>query len=223
MAIELPRLPYDTGALAPHLSRRTLEFHYGKHHKGYVDRVNELVAGTSLDDASLEEIVKASHTKQPKLFGAAAQAWNHSFYWNCLTPEPGKPSAAVRKALARDVGSLADLQEQILSHGKDLLGSGWVWLSQTRRGKLRVQPMPNADTPMVFGETALLACDVWEHAYYLDYQQDRAQYLERFWSLINWEFVERNLDGEELAEPPAPEGLPLRPKPLDPPFPTAIF
>ena len=190
--IELPKLPYEINALEPHISQKTLEFHYGKHHAGYVTNLNKLIAGTPFENKSLDEIVK---TSQGGMFNNAAQVWNHTFYWNCMTPNPKKaqPTGKLMDAIVRDFGSFDAFKEQFINACVTLFGSGWAWLVADKTGKLSIVQTSNAQTPLTEGLKPLLVCDVWEHAYYLDYQNLRANYVNEFWSLINWEFVEKSL------------------------------
>ena len=187
--IELPKLPYEMNALEPHISQKTLEFHYGKHHNGYVNNLNKLIAGTPFEGKSLEEIVK---TSQGGMFNNAAQVWNHTFYWNCMTPNPKKaqPSGKLMDAIVSAFGSFEAFKEKFVNACVTLFGSGWAWLVADKDGKLSIVQTSNAQTPLTEGFKPLLVCDVWEHAYYLDYQNLRANYVNEFWSLINWEFVE---------------------------------
>ena len=189
--IELPKLPYEINALEPHISQKTLEFHYGKHHAGYVTNLNKLIAGTPFENKSLEEIVK---TSQGGMFNNAAQVWNHTFYWNCMTPNPKKaqPTGKLMDAIVRDFGSFDAFKEQFINACVTLFGSGWAWLVADKTGKLSIVQTSNAQTPLTEGLKPLLVCDVWEHAYYLDYQNLRANYVNEFWSLINWEYVEKS-------------------------------
>ena len=189
--IELPKLPYEMNALEPHISQKTLEFHYGKHHAGYVNNLNKLIAGTPFEGNSLEEIVK---TSQGGIFNNAAQVWNHTFYWNCMTPNPKKtqPSGKLMEAIVRDFGSFEAFKEKFVNACVTLFGSGWAWLVADKEGKLSIVQTSNAQTPLTTeGVKPLLVCDVWEHAYYLDYQNLRANYVNEFWQIINWEFVEK--------------------------------
>ena len=190
--IELPKLPYEINALEPHISQKTLEFHYGKHHAGYVTNLNKLIAGTPFENKSLDEIVK---TSQGGMFNNAAQVWNHTFYWNCMTPNPKKaqPTGKLMDAIVRDFGSFDAFKEKFINACVTLFGSGWAWLVADKTGKLSIVQTSNAQTPLTEGLKPLLVCDVWEHAYYLDYQNLRANYVNEFWSLINWEFVEKSL------------------------------
>jgi len=192
MAIALPALPYAKDALEPHLSARTLEFHHGKHHQAYVTNTNKLIAGTDLEQASLEQIVLKSAGDPAKagLFNNAAQVWNHSFYWRCLKPGGGgKPAGALAERIARDFGSYEKFAEEFKNAGATQFGSGWAWLVLDG-DRLAIMKTGNADTPLAHGKKALLTVDVWEHAYYLDYQNRRPDYLAVFMEhLVNWEFV----------------------------------
>lgn len=192
MAITLPDLPYPKGALAPHISERTLEFHYGKHHKAYVDNANKLIAGTDLENLDLEAIVKktAGDPSKVAIFNNAAQVWNHSFYWKCMKPDGGgAPTGAVAQKIAADFGSVEKFVEELKNAGATQFGSGWAWLV-LNGSKLQVTKTPNAGTPLTEGMKPLLVADVWEHAYYLDYQNRRPDYLTTFVDkLINWDFV----------------------------------
>jgi superoxide dismutase, Fe-Mn family len=196
MAIELPKLPYAPDALAPHVSKSTLEFHHGKHHKAYVDKTNELIANTDLAGRSLEEIVKAAAAKKDKvaLFNNAAQAWNHNFLWHSMSPDGGgKPGGALAERMEKDLGGFPGFAEAFKKAATGQFGSGWAWLS-LGDGKLEISATANADTPLVHGKTPLLTLDVWEHAYYLDYQNRRPDYVATFLEkLINWEFAASNL------------------------------
>lgn len=196
MAITLPDLPYGKGALAPHISKKTLEFHYGKHHQGYVDKTNKAIKGGPLDDASLEEIVREANGSDQKLFNSAAQAWNHNFYWPSMSPRGGgKPRGDLADAIKRDFGGLDGFKESFSEAGKNEFGSGWTWLV-ARNGKLDVFSTTDAETPLTDnGATPLLTMDVWEHAYYLDYQNARGDYIKKFLDkLINWDFAAENLE-----------------------------
>ena len=190
--IELPKLPYEMVALEPHISQRTLEFHYGKHHAGYVNNLNKLIAGTPFEGKSLEEIVK---TSQGGMFNNAAQVWNHTFYWNCMTPNPKKtePEGELIQAMVRDFGGFEAFKEKFINACVTLFGSGWVWLVADKDGRLSIMQTSNAQTPITTeGMKPLLVCDVWEHAYYLDYQNLRTNYVNEFWQIINWDFVTAN-------------------------------
>jgi len=191
MPFQLPNLPYPMDALTPKLSKETLEFHHGKHHATYVNNLNKLAAGTPMESQTLEQIIlKASGP----LFNNAAQVWNHTFYWNCLAPRAGgEPSGALAAAIAKDFGGFAPFKEKFTNAAVTLFGSGWAWLVKNPDGSLAVEQTSNAGTPLTAGNKPLLTCDVWEHAYYIDYRNNRAKYVESFWELVNWKFVESNL------------------------------
>ncbi|HSY86545.1 MAG TPA: superoxide dismutase [Verrucomicrobiae bacterium] len=195
MAVELPKLPYALDALEPHISKLTLEFHHGKHHKAYVDKTNELIANTDLAKKSLEEIVRAAAGQKDKatLFNNAAQAWNHTFLWNSMSPKGGKPTGALAQAIEKDLGGFATFAENFKKAAVGQFGSGWAWLTLAN-GKLEISATGNADTPLVHGKTPLLTLDVWEHAYYLDYQNRRPDYVSTFLEkIVNWDFAAGNL------------------------------
>lgn len=191
MTFTLPELPYSKDALTPHISAETLEYHYGKHHQTYVTNLNKLVAGTEFESMSLEEIIKKS---KGGIFNNAAQVWNHTFYWHCLSPKGGnEPSGKVAEAINKYFGSFASFKEQFSQAAITTFGSGWAWLVQDAAGDLKIISTSNAGTPMTEGLTPLLTCDVWEHAYYIDYRNARPNYVEAFWALVNWEFVASNM------------------------------
>ena len=193
MAFELPALPYAQDALAPHISAETMEYHYGKHHQTYVDNLNKAVAGTADENASLEDIIMKA---EGPLFNNAAQVWNHDFYWRSLSPVASKPSAKLAEAIARDFGGAEQLVAQLAEAGKTQFGSGWAWLV-SKGGKLSIEKTGNAATPMTDGVNCLLTVDVWEHAYYLDYQNARPKYLEAvLGKLLNWNYASENLENE---------------------------
>jgi superoxide dismutase, Fe-Mn family len=195
MAVELPKLPYALDALEPHISKLTLEFHHGKHHKAYVDKTNELIANTDLAKKSLDEIVRAAAGQKDKatLFNNAAQAWNHTFLWNSMSPKGGKPTGALAQAIEKDLGGFATFAENFKKAAVGQFGSGWAWLTLAN-GKLEISATGNADTPLVHGKTPLLTLDVWEHAYYLDYQNRRPYYVSTFLEkIVNWDFAAGNL------------------------------
>ncbi|HXI88057.1 MAG TPA: superoxide dismutase [Parvularculaceae bacterium] len=194
MAISLPDLPYAQSALAPHISAQTLEFHHGKHHKAYVDKTNDLIKGKKLDSEPIEEIVRAAHGKDQALFNNAAQAWNHSFYWRCMKPNGGgAPTGDVARAIQKNFDAYDAFKAAFADAGATQFGSGWAWLV-ARKGKLEIKKTPNAEVPWVEkGVTPLLLMDVWEHAYYLDYQNKRPAYISSFLDhLVNWDFVNEN-------------------------------
>jgi Fe-Mn family superoxide dismutase len=196
MAYTLPALPYDLDALEPHISRATLEFHHGKHHAAYVTNLNNLISGTELENSSLEEIIVAvaGDTGKAGIFNNAAQVWNHSFYWQCIKPAGGgAPSGALLDKINADLGSFEAFVEQFKAAGATQFGSGWAWLVLDN-DSLKVTKTANADLPLAHGQTALLTMDVWEHAYYLDYQNRRPDYMTTFLEkLVNWDFVAANL------------------------------
>jgi Fe-Mn family superoxide dismutase len=193
--IELPKLPFASDALEPVMSKTTLEIHHGKHHKAYVDKTNELTADSDLAGKSLEEIVRAAADRKgaAALFNHAAQAWNHSFFWQCLTPGGKPPTGALAEKIQKDLGGLATLAETFKKAAVGQFGSGWAWLCLAE-GKLEVSATANADTPLVHAKTPLLVLDVWEHAYYLDYQNRRPDFVTAFLEkLANWDFAASNL------------------------------
>ena len=191
MAIELPALPYDRTALEPHISGETIDYHYGKHHKAYVDNLNKLIEGTEFADMSLEDIIRKS---QGGMFNNAAQVWNHTFYWNCLSPEGGgEPTGNLADAINAAFGDFAKFKEEFTKTAVSTFGSGWGWLVQRKDGTVALVSTSNAGTPLTGEDTALLTCDVWEHAYYIDYRNARPKYLEHFWNLVNWDFVAKNM------------------------------
>ena len=196
MAITLPPLPYADDALAPHISKETLGFHYGKHHRTYVDKLNGLIAGSEYEGLPLEEIIARAQGANPGVFNNAAQIWNHSFYWSSMSPQGGgAPSGRIGAAIADSFGAFESFREAFAEAGATQFGSGWAWLVQKADGKLEVTKTPNAETPLTQDSvTPLLTMDVWEHAYYLDYQNRRPAYIETFLDkLVNWQFAESNL------------------------------
>ena len=191
MAFALPELPYSQDALMPHMSPETMSFHYGKHHKAYVDNLNKLVPGTEFEKMTLEQIILKS---TGGIFNNAAQVWNHTFFWHCMAPKAGgEPKGEVMDAINRDFGSFAAFKEKFADTAVKQFGSGWGWLVKQKDGKLAIVSTSNAGTPMTEGHTALLTCDVWEHAYYIDYRNRRPDFLAAFWNLVNWDFVTQNL------------------------------
>jgi Fe-Mn family superoxide dismutase len=190
MAFELPALPYAKDALAPHISEETLEYHYGKHHQAYVTNLNNLIPGTELEGLSLEEIIVKS---SGGIFNNAAQVWNHTFYWNCLTPNGGgQPTGALADAINAAFGSFEKFKEEFTKCAVTTFGSGWAWLVKNADGSLAIVSTSNAGCPLTTGQTPLMTCDVWEHAYYIDYRNARPSYVDHFWSLANWDFVAKN-------------------------------
>jgi Fe-Mn family superoxide dismutase len=191
MAIELPPLPYARDALAPHISAETLDYHYGKHHQAYVTNINNLIKGTQFENSSLDDIVKNS---QGGTFNNAAQVWNHDFYWKSLSPKGGgDPSGKLADAIVKTFGSVAQFKEEFTKTAVGTFGSGWAWLVQRPDGSIGLVSTSNAATPITGTDRPLLTCDVWEHAYYIDYRNARPKYIEAFWSLVNWEFAASNL------------------------------
>jgi len=198
MAFELPALPYAKDALQPHISANTFDFHHGKHHNAYVVNLNNLVADTDMASMSLEEIMKATAGDASKagIFNNAAQVWNHTFFWNSMSPNGGgEPTGAIADAINAAFGSYAEFKEAFKTAGMTQFGSGWAWLVK-KDGKLEIAKTPNAECPLTGGATPILTCDVWEHAYYLDYQNRRPDFLEAFLdNLVNWDFANANFAG----------------------------
>ena len=193
MAFELPALPYATNRLVPYISEETLEFHHGKHHQTYVTNLNNLVPGTEFADLTLEEIILKS---SGPIFNNAAQVWNHTFYWNSLTPNGGgEPTGVLADAINTAFGSFEKVKEEFSKCAVTTFGSGWAWLVKNADGSLALVSTSNAGCPLTTGQTPLLTCDVWEHAYYIDYRNARPAYLEAFWALVNWDFAAANFAG----------------------------
>jgi len=194
MEHQLPDLPYAKDALEPHISAETLEYHHGKHHATYVTKLNGLIPGTEFENASLEEIIQ----KAPAggIFNNAAQVWNHTFYWNCMSPSGGgEPSGALADAINAKFGSFADFKEKFGEMAVGNFGSGWTWLVKKADGSVEIVNTSNAGNPLRDGDTPLLTIDIWEHAYYIDYRNARPKYVENFWNLVNWDFVASNFSG----------------------------
>lgn len=190
MAFELPPLPYSKDALTPHMSPETLEFHHGKHHKTYVDNLNKLAPGTEFENMSLEAIIKKA---TGPIFNNAAQIWNHTFFWNCMKPNGGgEPTGELAEAIKRDFGSFQAFKEKFSTTTVGHFASGWGWLVKKKDGKLDVVSTANAANPMTEGHTPLMTCDVWEHAYYIDYRNRRADFVTAFWNVVNWDFISEN-------------------------------
>lgn len=191
MTFELPKLPYALDGLAPYISEETLEYHYGKHHRGYVNKLNELTKDTEYSNLSLEEVILKS--KEGPIFNNAAQVWNHTFYWHCMKPNGGnEPEGKLADAIKQSFGSLEEFTTKFNQAATGQFGSGWAWLARNKDGKLIIYSTPNAVNPLSKDNQALLTCDVWEHAYYLDTRNDRAKYVENFWRVVNWDFVHEN-------------------------------
>jgi len=193
MPFKLPALDYSKKALAPYISEETLEFHHGKHHATYVKKLNELIAGSRFAELPLEEIVKTAGAGP--IFNNAAQHWNHSFYWKCLAPqkEPGKPSGRLAKEIGQRFGDFAAFKKTFSEAAGSLFGSGWAWLIQNPDGSIAIEQTSDAGNPLTEGRKPLFTCDVWEHAYYIDYRNERPKYVAAFWKVVNWAFVESNL------------------------------
>lgn len=191
MTFKLPELPYALNALAPYISQETLEYHYGKHHQAYVNKLNTLVTGTPFDGESLENVITKS---SGAIFNNAAQVWNHTFYWHCMKPQGGgEPKGDLADAINEAFGSFAAFKEKFSAAAVNQFGSGWAWLAKKTDGSLEIYSTSNAGTPMVDDKHALLTCDVWEHAYYIDTRNERPKYVDNFWQVVNWEFVAKNL------------------------------
>ena len=186
----LPELPYPKNGLAPHISEETLEYHYGKHHATYVKKLNKQIEGTEFESATLEEIIsKASGG----IFNNGAQVWNHSFYWNCMSPDGGgEPEGSLADAIKKAFNSIDEFRQQFSDSAAGNFGSGWTWLVKNADGSLEIVNTGNAGNPLRDGKHPLLTCDVWEHAYYIDYRNSRPEYLEAFWKVVNWDFVAKN-------------------------------
>ena len=192
MSFELPPLPYAMDALLPHISAETLEYHHGKHHQTYITNLNKLLEGSEYEEMSLEEIIMKS---SGGLFNNAAQTWNHTFYWNCLSPNGGgEPSGRLAEAISKQFGSFEEFKTQFSQSCVTNFGSGWTWLVENSDGSLEIVNTSNAGNPMTEGKIPLMTCDVWEHAYYIDYRNARPNYVAAFWSLVNWNYVADNFE-----------------------------
>ena len=186
----LPPLPYALDALQPHISKETLEYHYGKHHQAYVTNLNKLIPGTEFENLSLEDIVRKA---QGGIFNNAAQVWNHTFFWNCMKPQGGgKAGGQVAKAIDAKFGSFDAFKDKFSTAAVGQLGSGWAWLVKKADGSVDIETTSNAGTPLASANKPLLTCDVWEHAYYIDYRNRRPDFVAAYWNLVNWDFVEKN-------------------------------
>lgn len=191
MSFELPQLPYAKNALEPHISAETLEFHHGKHHNAYVTKLNALIAGTEYEDKALEDIIKSAPAGG--IFNNAAQVFNHTFYWNCLSPNGGgEPTGPIADAIKSKWGSFDAFKEAFNDKAVNNFGSSWTWLVKNDDFSLEIVNTSNAGTPMTDGQRAILTCDLWEHAYYIDYRNVRPDYLKAYWSLVNWDFANEN-------------------------------
>ncbi|GIZ51460.1 superoxide dismutase [Noviherbaspirillum aridicola] len=186
----LPPLPYPMDALQPHISKETLEFHYGKHHQAYVTNLNNLIKGTEFENASLEDIIRKS---SGGVFNNSAQVWNHTFFWNCMKPNGGgAPAGALADAINAKWGSFDKFKEEFTKSCVSNFGSGWTWLVKKTDGSVDIVNTSNANTPLTGSDKPLLTCDVWEHAYYIDYRNARPKFVEAFWNVVNWDFVAKN-------------------------------
>ncbi len=192
MKFELPPLPYAKNALEPHISEKTMEFHYGKHHQTYVDNLNKMIVGTPFENAALEEIIEKA---EGPLYNNAAQVWNHTFFWNCMMPKgQGAPVGELADAINEDFGSFDEFKQKFTAASLGLFGSGWTFLVQNEDGKLEITQEGNAGTPLRKNQNPILTLDVWEHAYYLDRQNRRAEFVEAFWNLIDWEAADQRFE-----------------------------
>jgi len=190
MKHELPDLPYDLSALDPFVSEEQMDYHYNKHHAAYFTKLNGLIDGKPESEKSLKELVI---TSEGGVFNNAAQAWNHTFFWHCMTPSGGGgPKGDLKAAIERDFGSIEDFKKQLSTTAATLFGSGWAWLAADKSGKLELMPLSNADTPLKHGKEPIMTLDVWEHAYYIDYRNRRPDFIEKFWDMIHWDFVEKS-------------------------------
>jgi superoxide dismutase, Fe-Mn family len=192
MTHTLPKLPYALDALQPYISKETLEYHYGKHHQAYVTNLNNLIVNTEFEQMPLEDIIMKS---SGGIFNNAAQIWNHTFYWHCMTPKSAKePSSKLADAIKKTYGSFEEFKKLFSQASISTFGSGWGWLVKNLDGELEIVSTSNAGTPMQQNKKALLTCDVWEHAYYIDYRNLRPTYVEKFWEIVNWDFVSENFE-----------------------------
>ncbi len=191
MSFQLPELPFAPDALLPHISPETLEYHHGKHHAAYVNNLNNLIVGTEFEGMSLEDIIRKSNTG---IFNNSAQVYNHTFFWDCLTPNGGgTPTGKIADAITQSFGSFDEFKNKFSTAAATLFGSGWAWLVKNSDGGLEIVQKSNAGTPLTDGTTPILTIDVWEHAYYIDYRNARPKFIEHFWELVNWDFAEKNL------------------------------
>jgi Fe-Mn family superoxide dismutase len=196
------KLPFDENALEPYISKETMQYHHGKHHAGYVNNLNALIKDTVFAEMDLEEIIQNS---DGGIFNNASQVYNHDFYFNGMSSKQSTPSGLLSEWIERDFDSMEKFKERFLQTAATLFGSGWVWLSINKEGNLIIEARSNADNPTLYGHRPLLTCDVWEHAYYIDYRNARADYLDKWWGLINWDFVSENLANHQYIEFPCDE------------------
>jgi len=196
MAFTLPELPWAKDALAPTVSAETIDYHYGKHHKAYVDNLNKFATGTKWESMALEDIVKQSHGQaaDKPIFNNSAQVWNHTFYWHSLAPKAGgNPTGAIATAIDKAFGGFTAFKEKFSAAAAGQFGSGWAWVVKGADGSIAIETTSNAETPMATGKQCVLTIDVWEHAYYIDYRNARPKYIEEYWKLVNWDFANKNL------------------------------
>ncbi|WP_416135544.1 superoxide dismutase [Aquimarina sp. 2201CG5-10] len=195
MTLELPDLPYHKNSLDPIFTEETFDYHYGKHHAAYVNNLNRLVKDTPLIEMTLPKIIQHGFQNNDSvLFNNAAQHWNHSFFWHCLSPNEGKrPTGKIKELIERDFGTFEKFKEQFSTTAIKLFGAGWTWLVQNQEGKLEILPLKDAYTPIIENKIPILTLDVWEHAYYIDYRNARPKFVERFWEVVNWNFANKNL------------------------------
>lgn len=187
MKHELPKLPYEKDALKPYISEETIDYHYGKHHSTYVDKLNALLPGSQFEDAGLESIIRNA---DGGIFNNAAQVWNHTFYFNGFSPDGRRePTGELAEAIKASFGSFENFREEFSSAGATLFGSGWVWLVKNNNGSLSIVQKSNAENPLCDGQKPLLTCDVWEHAYYIDYRNKRPDYIKSFWEIVDWDII----------------------------------
>ncbi|MBE8222134.1 MAG: superoxide dismutase [Fe] [Bdellovibrionales bacterium] len=191
MSFTINKLPFEKNALEPHISSETLDYHYDKHHQAYLTKLNDAVKGTDLENKSLEELITS---QKAGIFNNAAQVWNHSFYWNCLSPQGGgQASGKIKELIEKKWDSFDNFKEAFSTACATNFGSGWTWLVQNSDGNIEILSTSNAGSPLTSNQTPLLTCDVWEHAYYVDYRNARPKYIQAFWNLVNWDFVNSNL------------------------------
>lgn len=203
MAFKLPKLPFNEETIAPFLSNETIEFHYRKHHAAYIGQLNYLIRGTNFEEKSLEEIIVSCANAEKKdsktlaIYQQASQAWNHSFYWHCLTERMDlKPGIRLTNQIQKEFGSIQQFKDIFNQHAQSLLGSGWIWLTQNKQGELKILTTSNAENPIPLEMIPVLVCDLWEHAYYIDYRNARSKYLENFWKYVNWDRISKRFDAK---------------------------
>lgn len=200
MTFQFQNLPYKENELEPFISEQTMNFHFKKHYKKYIANLNALLVECNQTPGSLKEALLKYHTINDAIFQNAAQAWNHEFFWNCLSPQKTAPSPVCKKMLKEHFGSYESFKSKFLESALGLFGSGWIWVVKNSSGGIGIMALGNAENPMTSGHVPLLVCDVWEHAYYLDYQNDRTKYLNQFWQVLNWNFFDQNLEEDSQTE-----------------------